>query len=125
MIQDIQIQLNENLYIKDPLQSELGKAILEKSVDLIYEIGIEDFTFKKLSTTIPTTEASIYRYFENKQRLLQYIINWYWSAMTIEYKFLTNNVKQAEQSIQHRHILNDQSYKVYASASYVIYRKVI
>ena len=99
MIQDIQIQLNEHLYIKNPLQSELGKAILEKSVDLIYEIGIEDFTFKKLSTTIPTTEASIYRYFENKQRLLQYIINWYWSAMTIEYKFLTNNVKQAEQSI--------------------------
>jgi len=36
MIQDIQIQLNEHLYIKDPLQSELGKAILEKSVDLIY-----------------------------------------------------------------------------------------
>ena len=66
MIQDIQIQLNEHLYIKDPLQSELGKAILEKSVDLIYEIGIEDFTFKKLSTTIPTTEASIYRYFENE-----------------------------------------------------------
>jgi hypothetical protein len=70
MIQNIQIQLNEHLYLKDPMQSELGKAMLNKSVELIYEIGFEEFTFKKLSVTIPTTEATIYRYFENKHRLL-------------------------------------------------------
>lgn len=99
MIQNIQIQLNEHLYIKDPMQSDLGKAMLEKSVELIYEIGFEEFTFKKLSISIPTTEATIYRYFENKHRLLQYLTNWYWSAMTIEYKYLTNNIKLAEQSI--------------------------
>jgi AcrR family transcriptional regulator len=99
MIQNIQIQLNEHLYLKDPMQSELGKAMLQKSVELIYEIGFEEFTFKKLSTTIPTTEATIYRYFENKQRLLQYLTNWYWSAMTIEYTYLTNNMLQAEQAI--------------------------
>jgi AcrR family transcriptional regulator len=28
-----------------------------------------------------TTEASIYRYFTNKHRLLLYILNWYWSYM--------------------------------------------
>jgi AcrR family transcriptional regulator len=99
MIQNIQIQLNEHLYLKDPMQSELGKAMLNKSVELIYEIGFEEFTFKKLSVTIPTTEATIYRYFENKHRLLQYLTNWYWSAMTIEYKYLTNNIKLPEDSI--------------------------
>jgi AcrR family transcriptional regulator len=99
MIQNIQIQLNEHLYLKDPMQSELGKAMLNKSVELIYEIGFEEFTFKKLSVTIPTTEATIYRYFENKHRLLQYLTNWYWSAMTIEFKYLTNNIKLPEESI--------------------------
>ena len=76
MIQNIQIQLNEHLYLKDPMQSELGKAMLQKSVELIYEIGFEEFTFKKLSTAIPTTEATIYRYFENKHQFLMYLFNY-------------------------------------------------
>ena len=100
MIQDIQIQLNEHLYIKDPLQSELGKAILEKSVDLIYEIGIEDFTFKKLSTTIPTTEASIYRYFENKHKLLVYLSSWYWSWMEYKLVFATANISNTAEKLK-------------------------
>lgn len=33
---------------------------------------------KKLAEEIDSTEASVYRYFENKHRLLQYLIAWYW-----------------------------------------------
>ena len=35
-----------------------------------------------------TSEVTIYRYFENKHRLLLYIINWYWSFLEflVEYK---------------------------------------
>jgi AcrR family transcriptional regulator len=37
---------------------------------LINKIGFEEFTFKKLSIEISTTEASIYRYFENKHQII-------------------------------------------------------
>ena len=75
----IQIQLNDNLYLRDPQETELGRNIVNNSIELIDEIGFEKFTFKKLATKIESTEASIYRYFENKHRLLIYLIAWYWN----------------------------------------------
>ena len=39
--------------------------------------SVEEFTFRKLAQKINTTEASVYRYFENKHRLLIYILAWY------------------------------------------------
>jgi AcrR family transcriptional regulator len=45
---------------------------------LINEIGLENFTFKKVAERIQSTEASIYRYFENKHLLFIYLLNWYW-----------------------------------------------
>ena len=75
----LQLKLNENLYIKDPQSTELGLKIIEKGIFMIDELGFECFTFKKLSQEIDSTEASIYRYFENKHRLLVYLISWYWS----------------------------------------------
>ena len=77
----ISFSINESLYLKDPESSVLGKSIIRESIALISELGFEAFTFKKLAHVINTTEASIYRYFENKQRLLLYIINWYWSYL--------------------------------------------
>jgi hypothetical protein len=59
----------------------LGKEVVYKSIALIEEIGFEEFTFKKLANNINTTEASIYRYFENKHKLLLYLINLYWSYL--------------------------------------------
>lgn len=77
----IQFKVNSSIYLKDPDSSEVGKQIVKKAIDLIYELGFEHFTFKKLAIEIGTTEATVYRYFENKHRLLLYIINWYWSYM--------------------------------------------
>ena len=77
----LSFKVNEHLYLKDPETSELGKQIVKESIDLIHSLGIEHFTFKKLAVQINTTEATIYRYFENKQKLLLYILNWYWSYM--------------------------------------------
>lgn len=76
---NIQIKVNRHLYLKDPESSEIGKAILQHSILMIAENGLEAFTFRKLAQSIGTTEASIYRYFENKHKLLHYIINWYWA----------------------------------------------
>jgi AcrR family transcriptional regulator len=73
--------VNEKIYVRDPEGTELGKQMVKSAIDLIYTLGFEAFTFKKLATQMNTTEATIYRYFENKHRLLLYILNWYWSYM--------------------------------------------
>jgi len=82
----ISIQVNCNVYIKDPESSDLGKRIVSGSIQLISENGFESFTFLKLAKEIGTTEASVYRYFESKHKLLLYLMAWYWNWM--EYRML-------------------------------------
>ena len=87
---NIAIKINPAVYKKDPLSSELGEKILRQGVNLIEEIGYEEFTFKKLAKKVGSTEASIYRYFENKYNLLAYLTMWYWSWM--EYRIVLNTL---------------------------------
>lgn len=95
----VHIKMNPSLYIKDPEQSELGRNIIRHSILMIDDIGFEEFTFRKLARAIGTTEASIYRYFENKHRLLTYIINWFWTWMEYQYVFYANNVQDPAKKI--------------------------
>ena len=88
----IQIKMNEALFLRNPEQSELGKKIIKHSIELIHKNGFESFTFKKLAEDIGTTEAGVYRYFENKHRLLLYIVAWYWSWLEYQISFHTNNI---------------------------------
>jgi len=88
----VSFKVNEAIYLKDPETSELGKQIVKFAIDLIHELGFENFTFKKLAFEAKTTEATIYRYFENKHRLLLYIINWYWSYIEFLIEFNLQNV---------------------------------
>lgn len=78
MVTGIKIHLNEHLFIRDPEDTSLGRAIIKTSVDMIERLGFEQFTFKKLAHEMGSTEASVYRYFENKHKLLFYLITWYW-----------------------------------------------
>jgi AcrR family transcriptional regulator len=96
----VSFKVNENIYLKDPESSELGKDIIKHSIDLIYDLGFEQFTFKKLASYMNTTEASIYRYFENKHRLLLYILNWYWNYMTFLVHFNLQNIKDPVQKLK-------------------------
>ena len=75
---EIKMSLNKGLYLKEPQDSGLGRNIIKHSILLIDEIGFESFNFKKLAIRIKSTEASIYRYFENKHLLLLYLVSWYW-----------------------------------------------
>ncbi|TXB64493.1 TetR/AcrR family transcriptional regulator [Phaeodactylibacter luteus] len=86
----VELTINENLYKNDPQRTDLGRKILQHSILMIDECGLERFNFRKLAVRIGSTEASIYRYFENKQRLLIYLVNWYWEWMRfrIELKVL-------------------------------------
>lgn len=88
----LQIKMNEALFLRNPEQSELGKKIIQHGIQLIYKNGFEVFTFKKLAEDIGTTEAGIYRYFENKHKLLVYITAWYWGWLEFQISYYTNNI---------------------------------
>jgi hypothetical protein len=90
---ELQIKMNSTLYLRDPEQSELGKNIIKYSIQLIERAGFEAFTFKKLAEAIGTTEAGVYRYFENKHKLLVYIISWYWGWLEFQIGYQTKNIK--------------------------------
>lgn len=90
----LKIKMNEKLFLRNPEESELGRNIIQHSIILIHKIGFEAFTFKKLAENIGTTEAGIYRYFENKHRLLIYITAWYWSWLEYRLAVHTNNIKK-------------------------------
>lgn len=86
-------KLSENLFVRDPQETELGRNIIQKSIKMIDKLGFEEFTFRKLATSINSTEASVYRYFDNKHKLLIYLIDWYWTWLEYQIDFHTNNIK--------------------------------
>jgi len=96
----LKIKMNEKLFLRNPEETELGRKIIEHSIIHIHKIGFEAFTFKKLAKEIKTTEAGIYRYFENKHRLLLYIVDWYWSWQEYRLIFQTNNITSPEIKIK-------------------------
>lgn len=74
------------------MTSDLGSAIVEHSILMIDEMGYEAFTIRKLAERIGTTEASVYRYFKNKHRMLLYLIGWYWAWTEYRLVLATVNV---------------------------------
>jgi len=88
----IKLEINPNIFLRDPQETELGQRIVQHGILMIDELGFESFTFKKLAEGIGSTEASVYRYFENKHALLVYLVNWYWEWMKFRISFHTMNV---------------------------------
>lgn len=99
MLSRISIQINDHIYLKNPESSELGQRIVTGSIDLIDEIGFEEFNFKKLGISIGSPEASIYRYFESKYKVLLYLTNWYWGWVEYRMQFTLANIESAEQRL--------------------------
>ncbi|WP_047416917.1 TetR/AcrR family transcriptional regulator [Cellulophaga sp. Hel_I_12] len=99
LIHSVKIIINDKIYVKDPESSELGKKIIQHSILMIHEMGFEKFTFKKLGDEIASTESSIYRYFENKHKLLLYLASWYWGWLEYQLVFSTNNIPDPKQKI--------------------------
>ncbi len=95
-----QIQVQETLYIKDPTTSKVGKLILEQGLLLLEDIGLEEFTFKKLANKIASTESTIYRYFENKHQFLAYLFNFYWAWMDVNIAFAVTNIESSHEKLR-------------------------
>ncbi|MEO7522385.1 MAG: TetR/AcrR family transcriptional regulator [Gemmatimonas sp.] len=96
----IRLLLDEKLYVKDPMSTDLGERIVEHSILMLDEMGYESFTFRKLATSIGTAEASIYRYFRNKHRLLVYLTSWYWSWMDYRLLVATSHARSPEDRLR-------------------------
>ena len=97
---EIKISLNEGLYLKEPQDSKLGRKIIQYSIVLIDEFGFESFTFKKLAKEIQSTEASIYRYFENKHLLLLFLVSWYWEWVSYLITINSMNVEDPSKKLR-------------------------
>lgn len=96
MAVSIQVKLCEKIFLRDPMQTDLGRKIIEHSIILIEKLGFEEFTFKKLANEIDSTEASVYRYFENKHNLLVYLISWYWAWLEYLFEIKTMNISDPD-----------------------------
>ena len=96
----LQVKISEKCFLKDPDTTELGKKIIENSIQLIDEIGFEAFTFKKLAAQIESTEASVYRYFENKHKLLIYLVSWYWNWVEYRLNFDMHNIEDEKKRLE-------------------------
>ena len=99
LLPNVSIKVNENVYLKNPENSDLGRKILSSSIDLIDDIGFEKFTFGKLAKLIKTSEASIYRYFDSKHKLLLYFASWYWRWLEFSLVFKLANIESADERL--------------------------
>lgn len=99
LLQSVKIGINEKIYLKDPESSNLGRKIIEHSIIMIDELGFETFTFKKLGDKIGSNESSIYRYFENKHKLLIYLTSWYWGWLEYQLVFIANSIKDPKERL--------------------------
>jgi len=109
LLVNIKIQVNPKTYVKDPETSDLGKKIILNSILLIDDIGFEEFTFKKLGEKIGSNESSIYRYFENKHKLLVYLSSWYWAWIEYRLVFSTNNINDKFEKLKKAIIIVTES----------------
>jgi len=96
----IRISLNKGLYLRDPQETTLGKNIIRHSILLIDKLGFEAFNFKKLALAMGSTEASVYRYFENKHLLLVYLESWYWEWVNYLIDIHTMNIEDPRKKLK-------------------------
>ncbi len=96
----LQISPNSALYIKDPQGTQTGRNILKHAIPLMQELGFEKFTFKKLANRMGSSEISVYRFFENKHKLLLYLLSWYWEWVKYSIAFNIQNVTDQHQKLE-------------------------
>lgn len=96
----ITIKVNPKTYLRDPAETELGRKIIKHGIDLLSETGFHCFKFKQLAKAMDSTEASVYRYFENKHFLLVYLTSWYWDYLDYLIMINTRNITDPRQRLK-------------------------
>ena len=96
----VKFNINPKLYHRDPQDSEYGQRLIKNSILLFDELGFEAFTFKKLAIKIESTEASIYRYFQNKHHLLLFLTCWYWEWVSYLIDINIRNITDKDEKLK-------------------------
>lgn len=99
ILSNISLSVTECSFLKNPESSDLGRKIVSGAIELIDDFGFEQFNFKKLAHHIDSTEASIYRYFENKHKLLLYLTSWYWLWLDYRVALAVMNVDDCNERL--------------------------
>ncbi len=86
--------------LRNPWKTKLGKHIIQCAIQLIESDGYEQCTFKKIGAIIGSPEASLYRYFESKHKLLLFIMSLYWFALDKAYKQVLMHSQSPEDSLK-------------------------
>jgi len=99
LLKNLKVEINDQIFLKNPESSDLGRRILQNSILMIHDIGFEQFTFRKLGRQIGSNESSVYRYFENKHKLLLYLTSWYWGWMEYQLILQTFSITDPSQKL--------------------------
>ena len=101
IINDDILESIQEFALRHPWKTELGRQIIIHGIELCNTLGFEEFTFKKLGDRIGSPEASIYRYFENKHKLLLYIMALYWGGIDkLCFSIVHNNSKYSKDKLK-------------------------
>ncbi len=118
-MQNTLLHIPKNVFLKNPETSLLGKKIIGNSIELIDEIGFENFTFKKLGEKINSNESSIYRYFENKHKLMIYLSSWYWEWIEQKMFSATQNFSTPKEKLEQAIIVVTEKIEDDGNTTYV------
>jgi AcrR family transcriptional regulator len=95
----VHIKVSEDLCLRDPEETKLGRTIIEQGIEMLDTEGYDALTFKKLAARINSTEASIYRYYQSKKQLLEYLLSWYWNWLEYQIDIKTTNLRDPEDKL--------------------------
>ena len=92
---------------KTKRRTELDRQIAARKEDIMdaailefIENGIDNSKISDIAKRAEVGTVTVYRYFENKHRLLIYIAAWYWNWVEYRINFQTNNIKDPFKRLQ-------------------------
>ena len=74
-------------------------SILQSARELIAEGGFKDAQVQAIADKSGVSSGLVYRYFENKHKLLVYLSSWYWSWIEYRLVFGTMNINESEKKL--------------------------
>lgn len=92
-----QVHIPSRMAQHDPSLSRTGLKILNTAIQMIADEGYEVFHLSRLAEKADTVESTVYRYFENKHKLLLYISGWYWAYLDFSIDYESRNLNEPRQ----------------------------
>ncbi len=109
----------------DDMQTERQKEIIEVSLELISEMGIQGLTIKNLSKKIGISEPAIYRHYDSKTDILIAILDFFNNNTEQIFKNELQNVDQSIDKIEHLFTKHFASFSAKPSLVSVIFSEEI